>query len=110
MKELEKTAYKREYMYYSKVLNKVFDTYKELCEAEQKWEKENEAKIKAQELRKEKFKKVEDSYKKYHEAYEEYCKLANAFIEEFGSLHMTYNKTNSPKSNILHDLLLELFK
>lgn len=58
----------RDYGYYSKVLNKPFDTLEELCEAEQEFLAVEEAKKRAAEARKNKAAVVEKAFKELNAA------------------------------------------
>ena len=97
-----------DYIFYSKLLKKPFETVKELRDAEFEYYKAHEEKIKKTNEKKALAKKVEDAYKKYLEVLEdgqkkiysvnqeiakvknEYINAKNEFIDTYGSFHMTY--------------------
>ena len=97
-----------DYIFYSKLLKKPFETVKELRDAEYEYYKEHEEEIKKTNEKKALAKKVEDAYKKYLEVLEdgqkrigsihqeideaknEYINAKNEFIDTYGSFHMTY--------------------
>lgn len=98
-----------DYKVYSTKLNKVFDTVKELKEAEEK-------ELKAKEEKSSKAKAVEEAYKSYVEEIEKsnkaiaekkkiYLNLRNEFVKQYGSFHTTVSKTFSTT----HDALDEMF-
>lgn len=115
-----------DYGFYSKLLNKPFDTLDELKKAEQEFKYEEAKKQEAIDTKKELAKKVEDSYKTYIEvlnesreelkkvqeeldkkvsdSYNEYVEAKNEFIEKYGSFHMTYTnkepKVDTSSSNL----------
>lgn len=105
--------------YKSKLLNKYFDSYDELVEAEKKYHEENDAKLAAAETRKQRAHEVDEAFKKtldarkearelIRKADEEYRKLRNQFARDYGSYHMTY--TNKDKEDItIYDLINEFF-
>lgn len=97
-----------DYIFYSKLLKKPFETVKELRDAEYEYYKAHEEEIKKTNEKKALAKKVEDAYKKYLEVLEdgqkrinqinqevakvknEYITAKNEFIDTYGSFHMTY--------------------
>lgn len=102
----------KDYGYYSKLLNKPFNSVEELKAAEKEYyEAQNKKQTEVAE-KKALAHKVEDSYEKYmttleegnkqitefvekikkaqNEAYNSYLKDRNEFIDKFGSFHMTF--------------------
>lgn len=88
--------------YYSELTKKVYDTEEELKKVEKEYHKEQEEKEKALATKKEEAKAVTQAYKemesirqKYQEAYREankkFVELRNAFVNKYGSWHMTYS-------------------
>lgn len=118
---------KQNYGYYSKVLNKPFDTVEELLQAEAALEAANQAAAQKKAEKKEKADAVLAAYKNYvdvtnegrrkvkelsaevaaesRQAYEEYCVLEQAFIREYGSFHMTYTDSSSREPLNVFDIL-----
>ena len=116
----------KDYGYYSKKLNKPFDTLDELRESEQEFKDEEAKKQEVIDAKKELAKRVESSYKTYIEtlngcreelekvqkslnesvakSYNEYINAKNEFIEKYGSFHMTYTnkepKVDTSSSNL----------
>lgn len=104
--------------YYSKLLQKQFDTLEELRDAEKKYNEEKLALQVKQDEKRTLAKQVEDAYSNYIKVVEEtskefskyqreceekirvardsYTKERNHFIEKYGSYHMTY-RSNSNK-------------
>ena len=89
-----------DFMYYSKVTHKPYETKEELIEAEkealkvqkEKEEKELAAKKEAEELktkRADRAKEIEDAYEKVRRSQKELHQLVNKFCEDYGSFHMT---------------------
>lgn len=100
------------YGYYSKLLNKPFDSIDELKEAEDEYNKEHEAELAKAREKKSDAHEVENAYKNYiktveetnkhlkdvtemirkqqEEVYNEYIEAKNKFIDKHGSFHMTY--------------------
>lgn len=101
--------------YYSDVLNKVFETEKELRQAEKTFEekkqkeleaaKEAEAKqLKLKEERESRAKEIEEAIKTRDEAQKKVNELTNAFIRDYGSWHYTLKK------NFVDGVLEDFFK
>lgn len=114
--------------YYSDVLNKPFNTIKELNEAEEAHNKELKTKEEALSKKKEEASKVEDAYKKYLDGvktnnekrkelndidnanYRAYLDARMSFIKKYGSYHMTYTNDDDDTrvkvttSNAFNDL------
>ncbi len=91
------------YKYHSILLNKQFDTVKELETAEKEFKQKQEelAKRREEELkeleakrleRQVRAKEVEEAYEKLSIAKQEASKLLNAFIKDYGSYHSTVRK------------------
>ena len=104
------------YGYYSKVLNKPFDTLEELQKAEAKVLEEQEAKEKLTAEKKARAKEVEEAYLEYQKVKEEcYNKMADAerkwlelrdkFAEDYNGYHMTYVNNNGKKTVTVGELL-----
>ena len=90
--------------YYSENLKKLFDTEKDLKEAETKYEVALKAKDDLKAEKKKRAEEVENAYKKtleikkeyakkLDEAEAEFIKLKNKFVEDYGSFHMTYSSS-----------------
>lgn len=88
--------------YKSTMLNKVFDTYQELVEAEELYERENAEKIKAAETKKIRAEEVQEAYKQcilarkkanelIAEADNRYYELRNNFIKDYKYFHVSYS-------------------
>lgn len=109
------------FSYYSNVLKKPFTTLKELQEAEDAFNKENEEKLKLVEVKKTRAKEIEDAYKhsmevrkeaqaKIREADEAYYKLRDAFVKDYGSYHLSvYNDGKHPEEVTFSDLIDSFF-
>ena len=109
------------YGYYSKLLNKPFDTVEELKAAEDEYNKAHEVELRKTEERKAKAKAIEAAYKHsmdvrrtaqqaIREADEEYYKLRNEFVKEYGSYHVSYSNTNGNEVVTVSDLMDSFFK
>lgn len=92
--------------YKSKLLNKYFDSYDALVEAEEEYKAEKAEKNKLATERKERAEEVQrararilevrkEARKMIADADEEYRKLLNKFIEDYGSYHDTYEETTA---------------
>lgn len=88
--------------YKSTMLNRVFDRYEDLVQAEEAYEAENAEKLKMAEEKKARAKEVEDAYKAsmqarkdankaISEADKRYYELRDAFIRDYKSFHMSYS-------------------
>ena len=88
--------------YKSTLLNRVFDRYEDLVQAEEAYEAENAEKLKLAEVKKARAKEVEDAYrasmqarkdanKAISEADRKYYELRDAFIRDYKSFHMSYS-------------------
>ena len=90
--------------YYSEKLKKLFNTDKELIQAEedlQKKTEEREAKITLlKEQRAERAKEVEEAFKAYKTAQDQAYEKLNVFLKDYGTYHTTlrYEPFNSIKS------------
>lgn len=78
--------------YYSDKTKKLYDSVELLTEAETEFDKENAAKIKAQEERKARATEIEAARKEVLAAQEKYNKLVNKFIKDYGSYHSTITR------------------
>lgn len=91
----------------SEVLNREFQSVDECIAAEEEYSKKQEVekakKDALVEKRRERAKEVNDAYQNYIEAANEYTKLANKFIKDYQSFHMTYNSKVpvSPMNDLL---------
>lgn len=113
-----------DYGYFSKLLQKPFDTVEELVAAEDEYNKAHEAEIKAAEEKKSMAKAVEDAYKHYIAVSEEVSKvLAEArdaylqkraeFINKYHSYHMSYYQDDTNTELLINDIwstLADIFK
>ena len=108
------------YGYYSRVLNKPFDTLDALKKAEEEFKRQNDEKVKAQEEKKARAKEIEDAYLNYQKVKEEaYTQIAEAekkwielkdkFVEDYGGYHMTYSNTNGNSKITFGDFVDSLF-
>ena len=106
--------------YKSKLLNKYFDTYAELEQAEKKYHEENDAKLKLAEEKKKRAKEVEDAYTEYlavkekayndiSEAEKKYLELRDKFAKDYNGYHMTYVNNNGQKVITFSDLIDSFF-
>lgn len=97
--------------FYSEKLKSLFDSEKELKEAETKLELEKAEKEKKLDLKKAEAKKVEEAYKKAlevrKEAYKqidaadaEFYKLRREFVDKYGSWHMTYTNEDDSEGSL----------
>lgn len=88
--------------YKSTMLNRVFDRYEDLVQAEEAYEAENAEKLRLAEVKKARAKEVEDAYKAsmqarkdankaISEADRKYYELRDAFIKDYKSFHMSYS-------------------
>ena len=82
--------------YYSDVTKKFYDVSEEAEKEEAKEAEKTALELKKKEQKAAKAKEIEKAYQDYIDAYEHYADLRDAFIEEYGSFHMTY-KNNVPK-------------
>ena len=91
--------------YYSENLKKLFDTEKDLKEAEAKYEVALKCKADLKTEKKKRAEEVENAYKetleikkeyakKLDEAEAEFIKLKNNFVKDYGSFHMTYSSSD----------------
>lgn len=78
--------------YYSDKTKKLYDSVELLTTAETDFDKENAAKIKAQEERKARATEIEAARKEVLAAQEKYNKLVNKFIKDYGSYHSTITR------------------
>ena len=97
-----------DYQFYSKVLNKAFDSLDELKEAEKKHAEEEAEKQNLTATKKARANEVEEAYKAYQQtkekAYKEiseaenkYLTLRDKFAKDFNGYHMTYVVDNAGK-------------
>lgn len=131
-------SFKKEqkYGYYSKILNKPFDTLEELTKAEREYQDKKSLETKKIDEKKEEAKKVKVAYDNYiktveesnkvikelrdkdYKAYQTYVELKNNFIEKYGYFYQCYyKKSNNDEipsiyfdTPTLSDLLEEFFK
>ena len=100
--------------FYSEQTKKLYDSEKELKDAENKLALEKAEKEKALEGRKVEAQKVEDAYKKalevrkeaykqIDEAEKEFYKLRREFVDKYGSWHMTYSSKNDEDAYYISD-------
>lgn len=101
--------------FYSEKTKKLYDTEKDLANAEATLVEKEAKEAEKLKVKKEKAKAIEEAYQKIKEAQKEYYKLRDAFIDEYGSFHMTYtDKDKKPKVTSYIDedlsaLMLSLF-
>ena len=104
--------------YYSEKTKKLFDTEKDLVSAEKEFDKVEEENRKTLDIKRARAKEVDDAYKMYATKVKEselenkklsaeYLKLRDAFINDYGSYHMSYTETGTIETT-LSDLLAEL--
>ena len=110
-----------DYQFYSKVLNKAFDSLDELKEAEKKHAEEEAEKQKLSETKKARANEVEEAYKAYQkkkekaykeisEAENKYLTLRDQFAKDYHGYHMTYVVDNSGKHSVTFgDLINDFF-
>lgn len=120
-----------EYGFYSKLLNKPFDTLEALKKAEEAKRSEDSEKQKLAEVKKARAEEVEVAYKNYLDARakakkiidearkeaseviknseENYYKLRDKFIEDYKSYHVSYYNDNGNESVSVSDLVDSVF-
>lgn len=109
------------YGYYSKLLNKPFDSLEELKKAEAKVLEEQSAKEKLTAEKRTRAKEVEEAFLEYQkireQAYEmiakaerEYLLLRDKFAKDYGGYHMTYVDDNGQKLITFGDLIDRFMK
>ena len=109
-----------EYGYYSKLLNKPFDTLEELKAAEDTHRKELEKKEQLANEKRVRAKEVEEAYahsmqvrkeaqEMIRKADDEYYKLRTDFIKDYGSFHMTFSDNNGKKAVTVSDVIDSMF-
>lgn len=109
-------------IYQSELTGKTYTSEKACIDAENEYNKIHAAEIKAKEEKQKDAKEVELAYteyvklldemqKKCDKAYNDYIAKRNAFIEKYGSYHMTY-KSTSPivEFNGIEDFFESLYK
>lgn len=98
--------------FYSENLHKLFDSEKELKDAEFKAKKEKEAeeakKKELVETRKVRAKEVDDARAAVYAAKKEYQKLLNAFIKDYGSYHASYSSNDLALIDDIFDCFFNL--
>ena len=82
--------------YYSDVTKKFYDVSEDAEKAEAKEAEKNALELKKKEEKTAKAKEIEKAYQDYIDAYKHYLELRTAFIDDYGSFHMTY-RNNVPK-------------
>ena len=108
------------YGFYSKLLNKPFDSLEQLQSAELEYRKANDEKLKAAEEKKARAKEVEEAYKnmlqvrkecneKIREADKKYNDLVDAFVKDYKYYHMTYTDDGTRDKVYVSDLFDSLF-
>ena len=114
--ESEKTGETLSYGYYSKLLNKPFDTLDSLVQAENAYKEEAEKKLRLVEEKKIRAKEVEDAYLEYQKVKEEaykqiaeaekkWVELRDKFAQDYGSYHMTYVNNNGQRQVTFQDIV-----
>ena len=109
------------YGYYSKLLNKPFDTVEELKAAEDEYNKAHDEKIKLAEEKKTRAKEIEDAYKHsmevrkeaqkmIKEADDKYYELRDKFVSDYGSYHLSYYNDGKESVVKFSDLIDSFFK
>lgn len=109
-----------DYQFYSKVLNKVFDSLDELKEEEKKHAAVEAKKQELAATKKARATEVEEAYKAYEQtkekaykeiadAEEKYLGLRNKFAKDFNGYHMTYAVDNAGKHSITFGDLINDF-
>ena len=83
--------------FYSEITKKIYDSEKDLKKAEFEIQKQNEEKEKLRSQRAERAKEVEAAYKKANE-------LLDAFVNDYGSFHMTLADTEKSPFHSLFDM------
>ena len=107
--------------YYSTKLKQLFDTVEDLEKAEVEFDKKEEENKKARELKSAEAKEVEAAYKDYLDFCEkankeakakrqEYLNKKKAFIEKYGSYHMTYTNVDGKEEITISDLFEEALR
>lgn len=112
-----------DYSYYSRILNRPFDTLEDLKLAEKAFEEKNRIEFEKKQERKDAAAKVEAAYNDYlhliatsekaiQEARDYYYSLRADFIKKYGSYHQSYSDkdaTECKKYDSLFDAMLDLF-
>lgn len=103
--------------YYSELTRQVYDTEKQLVEAEHKLALVNEEKDKKVAQKKEDAKKVTDAFKNaqdiydnYRTAFKRYLELRKKFIDKYGYWHATYTNVDGDIDYEYYDNALDLIK
>lgn len=87
----------RPYGYYSKLTKKVYDSYDDLNEAEEEYEKAHQKEIALKEEKKNRADEINKAYEDMRKAINHYNELVNKFVKDYGSYHKTYsNFINTP--------------
>lgn len=121
-----------EYGYYSRLLNKPFDSVDELIIAETEYKKAHDAEEKAKAEKKNRADEIQTAYSDYlavyeaakkrikevskeendkiREAYRKYEELKAKFIKDYSSYHMTYTNNNGTKFVSVSELFDEMMR
>ena len=110
-----------DYSYYSKLLQKPFDSLEDLKKAEDEYNKTHALELKAKQEKSELAKKIEDAYKEYlhtieesnkkiNEARKVYLDLRSEFIDKYHSYHQSYYKDNNREIQSVSDVFDEALK
>lgn len=106
--------------YKSKLLNKYFDSYAELQEAEKKYHEENDAKLKLAEQKKARAEEIKvlkqktvdarrEAQKLISDADDAYYKARAEFIKDYGSYHESYYSDGKSEMITVNDVLDSFF-
>ena len=109
-----------DFMVYSKLLQKPFDTLEELKTAEDAYNKANEEKLRLTAEKKTRAKEVEEAYleyqkvrkeayKKISEAEKKWVELRDKFAKDYNGYHMTYVNNNGKECVTFSDLVDSFF-
>ena len=90
--------------YYSEILNKNFDTEKELVKAEEEHKAEQAKKEEAKLAVKKESAEVEEAFKAILEAQKAYNEKLDAFKKDYGSFHMTIRTGEDNPFNLFEPL------
>ena len=92
--------------FYSDITNKVYDTEKELLEAEEQVAINNKKDEEAKKIRAERAKEIENAFTELHNAQDKVDKLIEDFVKDYGSYHTSLRSENLPLHTSLLDMLL----
>lgn len=107
-------------LYHSNLLNKNFDNYEDLVNAEEEFETKNAEKLRLTEEKKARAEEVQNAFLEYQQAQEKAFKeiseaekkwvsLREKFAKDYNGYHMTYSNNNGKKIITFGDLFDDFF-